>query len=310
MKTYGLRNNKCGAATSRSSCVRQLWRVGGMALGICVMAAMSACTTTEHASSEPRPFTRNTSPSPMGELRLAEVSLNSGNVEVATTLFEKIVDADPHSVPGLTGLGDTLYTVGDFTRARVYYDRALQVEPNAVAPMIGVARVAIHQRRFDDAIATYHKVLALMPNDLLASAGIGAALDMKGDHADAQALLREALKTSPGDPMLSINMGLSLTLSGDPRDGANVLLDVTRFPGAPPEARQDLALAYGLLGNTDAAAAILGQDLPKSSVQDNLRFYELQRERITKQGVATITPPSPSQAASVPLNAVRNAAVQ
>jgi Flp pilus assembly protein TadD len=170
--------------------------------------------------------------------------------------------------------------VGDFTRAGVYYERAVQVEPKAIQPMIGIARVAIHQRHFDAAIASYQKVLVLMPNNTLALAGLGTALDLKGEHAAAQTLLRQALQANPGDPNLSIDLGLSLVLGGDPRSGANVLLDVTRYPGAPPQARQDLALAYGLLGNTQAAAEILGGDLPKASVQDNLRFYEIQRQRL------------------------------
>jgi Flp pilus assembly protein TadD len=86
---------------------------------------------------------------------------------------------------------------------------------------------------------------------------------------------------------------MSLILGGDPRAGANVLLDVTRFPAAPPQARQNLALAYGLLGNTEAAAEILSKDLPKASVQDNLRFYEIQRARLG-QPAANAEPAPPA----------------
>jgi Flp pilus assembly protein TadD len=89
-----------------------------------------------------------------------------------------------------------------------------------------------------------------------------------------------------------VNLGLSLTLSGDPREGANVLLDVTRFPAAPPQARQDLALAYGLLGNREAAAEILSRDLPKASVEDNLRYYDIQRELMSRPTSAQPAAPS------------------
>jgi Flp pilus assembly protein TadD len=107
--------------------------------------------------------------------------------------------------------------------------------------------------------------------------------------------------------MLSVNLGLSLTLSGDPRQGANVLLDVTRFPAAPPQARQNLALAYGLLGNEDAAAAILSRDLPKASVQDNLRYYELQREQ---DGHAPAQPPKSVAVSTVATPRVQTASVK
>jgi len=243
--------------------IQRTARIAALASMLALMLAATGCTTTVRQVTETRPVLRNSAPSTMSELRIADTALQSNNFELATSLYEKIVQADPKSVPGLTGLGNTLYGVGDFTRAGVYYQRASQIDPKATPPLIGIARVAIHQRRFADAIATYHRVLAITPNDPLACAGLGAALDLSGDHARAQALLREALIANPGDP----------------RQGANVLLDVTRFPAAPPQARQNLALAYGLLGNDEAAAAILSRDLPKASVRDNLRYYELQRER-------------------------------
>ena len=259
--------------------IHRATRVAGLIGATALLLAAAGCTTTVRQVSDARPFTQNSAPSTMSELRMADTALESNNLELATSLYERAVKADPNSVPGLTGLGSTLYAVGDYTRAGVYFERASKLDPQAIGPLVGIARVAIHQRRFDDAIVTYRRVLAMKPGDSLASAGLGAALDLSGDHAQAQAVLRDALKANPGDPVLCVNLGLSLTLGGDPRQGANVLLDVTRFPAAPPQARQDLALAYGLLGNDDAAAAILSNDLPKASVQDNLRYYQLQRTR-------------------------------
>jgi Flp pilus assembly protein TadD len=266
--------------------VHSISRTAALACAVALAFAAAGCTTTVRQVNDTRPVLRNSAPSTMSELRIADTALESNNLDLATSLYEKAVQADPKSVPGLTGLGNTLYAVGDYTRANVYYQRASQSDPNATAPLIGSARVAIHQRRFDDAIATYRRVLAITPNDPLSLAGLGAALDLSGDHAQAQAVLRDALRANPGDPMISVNLGLSLTLGGDPRQGANVLLDVTRFPAAPPQARQNLALAYGLLGNEDAAAAILSHDLPKSSVQDNLRYYEIQRARVGQTAAA------------------------
>jgi Flp pilus assembly protein TadD len=278
-----------------------------LALGALALAACAACTTTTRQVSEVRPVLQNATPSSMSELRLADSALDSGNIELATTLFNKVLQANPNSVAGTTGLGNTLYAVGDFTRAGVYYDRAIKVDAAAVPPMIGSARVAIHQRRFNDAIRIYRDVLARVPNDQTASAGLGAALDLNGDHAGAQTVLRQALAANPGDPMLSVNLGLSLILGGNPREGANVLLDVTRYPGAPPQARQDLALAYGLMGNSEAAAELLGHDLPKASVQDNLRFYDIQRAHLSQgssasANLATVQP--------VPAVAIQSASVR
>jgi Flp pilus assembly protein TadD len=273
----------------------------GLAVFVTVSLCLGACTTTVQRSTSSMPVTRNSSPSDVSEMRIAESALDSGSVDVARTIYDRIVKANPNSVPGLTGLGNTLYAIGDFTRAGVYYRRASHLQPADTTPLIGIARVAIHQRNFDEAIKTYRQVLELTPNSPLASAGLGVALDLRGDHAAAQAVLRDALTANPGDPVLSSNLGLSLILSGNPREGANVLLDVTRYPAAPPQARQDLALAYGLMGNAEAAGEILSRDLPKASVQDNLRYYEIQRSRRTQAGGAAANPLTSTTSATVAL---------
>lgn len=288
---------------ARSSFAR-VPRVVAVSLAMALGLAAAGCSTTVRQTSDPlRPVTASHGAlTSDGELRIAQIALESGNVELATNVFSHVVDADPHSVPALTGLGDTLYAVGDYTRAKVYYDKALSFDPKFVPALLGNARVAIQQRRFDDAIAGYRRIMALVPNHPVAAAGLGAALDLSGDHAGAQTVLRDALRANPGDPALDINLGLSLTMSGHPREGANVLLDVTRFPDAPPQARQDLALAYGLLGNDDAAAQILSADLPKASVEDNLRYYALQRARMQAAGRtgASAKPHAPAAAIAAP----------
>ena len=244
-------------------------------------AGLGACTTTVVSHNpELRSVSENSSPSAVSELRIAESALDSGDLQIATSIYQRVIVANPKSVPGLIGLGDTLYAVGDYTRANVDYQRALQVDPTAYGALIGSARVAIKQRRMDDAVALYRKIQALKPDDVLACAGLGTALDLQGNHVAAQAEFRRGLKSNPGDPALNVDLGMSLILGGNPREGANVLLDVTRFPAAPHEAMQDLALAYGMLGNTDAASAILSEDLPKASVDDNLKFYAFQRARL------------------------------
>jgi len=242
---------------------------------------LAACTTTvKHGIGAVQPVSGPATLSQDGELHVAEAALQSGNVDLATTIYTQVVEANPESVRALTGLGDTLYLEGDNTRANVYYDKVLTLDPKSLPAMLGDARVAIRQRRLDDAVAGYRRVLAQYPNEAMAAAGLGTALDMQGHHDEAQSVLRAALRVNRGDPRLETDLGLSLIMAGKPREGANVLLDVTHFPAAPPEARQDLALAYGLLGNDGAATEILDVDLPKGTARDNLRYYALQRQRL------------------------------
>lgn len=266
-----------------------------MAACLTLAVAASACTTTVRQVGDTHPISQSVQThAPVldeaRELRVAQTALQGGDVDMATTIYSRLVQQKPQSVPGLTGLGDTLYAVGDYTRADVYYRKAVAQDPKAVPALIGMARVGIQQRHLDHAVAAYRKVLAVDPNHALATAGLGAALDMLGDHAAAQATMRAGLDANPGDIGLSINLGLSLVMDGKVREGADMLLDVTRFPGAPAQARYDLALAYGLMGNDEEAARLLS-DLPKQAVEDNLRYYATLREgRATAAAVSTAVP--------------------
>lgn len=231
----------------------------------------------------PRPTVLNSSPSAASELHIANTALQGGNVQMAASIYERELTTHPDSTEALLGLADAMYMEGDMGRARTLYERAGQIARGARGPRLGLARVAIRDRRFADAILLYKPLVAANPADAAAWAGLGTAYDLSGRHRDAQDAYRQGLVTTPGDVALRSNLGLSLVLNGQPREGANLLLDVAHGPSAPPQARQNLALAYGVLGNDEAAGQILSVDLPKGSVDDDLRYYSAVRQLLAKQ---------------------------
>jgi Flp pilus assembly protein TadD len=231
-------------------------------------------------SFNPRPISSQHGTDGASDERLADNVLQAGDVDLATTLFEKALKSNPNSLDAQLGLADSIYETGDLERARALYQQvALQPQARAAA-QLGLARIALRQRRLDDAETLYRGLLVAQPDNTVVSEGLGTVLDLQGRHSEAQSVYRKALVVHPEVEGLRVNLGLSLILQGKPREGANVLLDVAGLTDAPSQARQDLALAYGLLGNTDAAKRILMVDLPPSSVDDNLRFYQILRGRL------------------------------
>ncbi|MEA3121293.1 MAG: hypothetical protein QOH33_841 [Paraburkholderia sp.] len=200
------------------------------------------------------------------------------------TLFDKLLKADPQSKTAQLGLGDAIYQTGDLARAGVLYAGVAAAAPDDPRAQLGLARVALRERRLDEAVARYRSLIAANPDNVVAAEGLGAALDLQGKHAHAQAVYRTALQRHPEVQGLKTNLGLSLILSNEPREGANVLLDIAGLPDAPPQARENLALAYGLLGNSEAAKRILIADMPADSAQDNLQFYLSLRQQLAAQG--------------------------
>ncbi|TAL53347.1 tetratricopeptide repeat protein [Pandoraea sp.] len=217
------------------------------------------------------------------DLRLADSALAADDVPLSTSLYEKALQADPNSLAAGLGLADAKYAAGDLEQARVLYQRAARQAPKAFAPQLGLARVALRQRDLADAERRYRDLVVHHPDSPLAVEGLGTVLDLEGRHAQAQKVYRVGLQTWPYIKGLRVDLGLSLILDNQPRAGANVLLDIAGLSDAPRQARQNLALAYGLLGNDDAARRILLVDLPASSVDDNVRFYHRVREALASR---------------------------
>jgi Flp pilus assembly protein TadD len=244
--------------------------------------ALAACLLAGCASGpriETRPVLAQRGADTSTDLRIAESALESGDTQLALSLFERALKADPQSLPAELGVADAVYQTGDLARAGVLYRRAAAAAPNDPRAQLGLARVALRERRLDEAVERYRRLVATHPENAVAAEGLGAALDLQGQHGQAQAVYRAALTRHPEAPGLKTNLGLSLILERRAREGANVLLDVAGLPDAPPQARENLALAYGVLGNGDAAKRILTADMPAASAEDNLRFYRNLRAR-------------------------------
>ncbi|WP_017235394.1 lipopolysaccharide assembly protein LapB [Pandoraea sp. B-6] len=231
-------------------------------------------------SFNPRPVSQQRNMDGTSDLRIADSALKAGDVELATTLYERALTANPDSLAAQLGLGDAMYLAGDMEKARALYQRAAQQTPMNPAAKLGLARVALRQRRLDTALALYRGLLVAQPDNPVFCEGLGTVLDLQGRHADAQVVYRAALASHPEVQGLRVNLGLSLILDNKLREAANTLLDVAGLSDSPVQARQNLALAYGLLGNSDAARKILLVDLPPSSADDNLRFYRTLRDRL------------------------------
>jgi Flp pilus assembly protein TadD len=256
------------------------FRMLALALSVPALVPSLLAGCASQGSFNPRPVVSQRGADPMSDLRVAESALSAADTELATTLFEKVLKANPQSLPAQIGLGDAMYQGGDLARAGVLYGQAAAAAPDDPRAQLGLARVALRERRLDDAASRYRQLVSAYPDNAVAAEGLGVVLDLQGRHADAQAVYRAALRQHPEAQGLKTNLGLSLILAKRAREGANVLLDIAALPNAPVQARENLALAYGLLGNADAAKRILLGNMPAASAEDNLRFYQSVRGKL------------------------------
>ena len=210
----------------------------------------------------------------------------------------------------LVRVADSMRDAGDVFGAIPFYRRAHQLDTLQATPLIRLA-LALHTvRAYDEASRTWRTALRRDPDnadarrgdgyrlialnkpqlaidqlrtsneieeDVRSYNGLGVAYDMIGDTRGAQMHYRMGLQVAPDNVTLLNNLGLSLALSGDFPDSINLLLRVVASAVATARHRQNLALAYGLSGQIEEAAAVARQDLDDEAVANNLAYYAILR---------------------------------
>jgi len=253
---------------------------------LCVSLALAGCANPHHSKSS---ALEKGALSTDSDQRLADSALQSGNLEMAVSLYTKILTRAPNNQPALVGLGNALFQSNELQQAHQVYLQLESVAPQQRDAELGLARISVREHKLDDAVERYQAMLKRSPDLLAAQAGLGVALDLQGRHPQAQAVYRQALLAHPDDMGLKNDLGLSLVLSHQLRAGIAELLSIVDSPSAPSQTRQNLALGYGLLGNTDAATRVLQSEMSPAQVQSNLQYYQVLRARLTQPGTLSGT---------------------
>lgn len=204
-------------------------------------------------------------------LRVADATAEAGDYGSAISMYRRALEAEPMDVTVLKRLGKALLRVGANTEASDVYRKAAAYGNDAEALAgFGRALIALDQPRA--AISQLQAALAVEERPGTYNA-LGIAHDLLGEHGAAQAIYRAGLDARADHLGLLNNLGLSLAVSGRHDEALGVLRRVAADPRAGSRNRLNLALAYGLAGEVEAAAETARRDLDEGSVQRNLAFY-------------------------------------
>ncbi|AJE48843.1 tetratricopeptide repeat protein [Celeribacter indicus] len=233
-----------------------------------LFSALSACDTGAPGAAQ-----RYAQDQTSETLQLAQATTEAGDPATAAKLFEKVLRADPISVPALLGAGDAYARMGQNDRAEAVLERAHELAPNNAEVLTTLGRVKLAQGQPTAALEEYEKALRIDRRNVAALTGKGVALDQLSRHADAQAVYETALAMYPANFILRSNYALSLAISGQMVKGTGILQELVRDPNAAPHVRGNLALVYGLAGRDTDARATLALDMSPAQVEENIAAY-------------------------------------
>lgn len=220
-------------------------------------------------------------------MRVAANARDAGDPRAAIPIYQRAAKLSPESPAPLIALGQTLNELAAYDEASDAWTDALFLEPNNVTALtgFGVTLTGLNQPHL--ARAKYENALGVLadPKGVIAAGfdervlrnGLGVVYDMIGEAGLAQASYRAGLAVDPNDLNLSNNLGLSLALSGQYGEAITLLQRAAEHPRAGAKHRLNLALAFGLAGQTEDAARIARLDLEEQLVLQNLSYYHVIR---------------------------------
>lgn len=189
--------------------------------------------------------------SELGLATRALAALNSNDIPTAISLAERAVEKTPDDATIRALLGNAYFAGGRFASAEAAYRDSLSILANQPQVVLKLALVQIAQ----------------------------------GKNAEAVSLL------SDNDNFLDpSDYGLALALAGRPADAVSVLESVARAPGADSRVRQNLALAYGLVGDWTEARTVAAQDVPANQLDARIQqWMQLAKPAHASDQVAALT---------------------
>jgi len=239
---------------------------------VALAVLLSACTAPQRTPEERDADFYN------AMMRAGDKSLGRGDFNSAAALYKRAHDSDPNRPEALIGLGKAMAMGGAPLQSATAFRKALVVDADNPDALRGLGNALIAQDQAEMAIKEFERVLKAHPKDYRAYNGLGVAYDTIAEHSKAQEYYYAGLEISPGEVSLRNNLGLSLAFAGHYKGAIEILLPLATRPGASPRDRQNLALAYGLAGDTANAERYARMDMGREMVQRNLNYYSALRK--------------------------------
>jgi len=216
---------------------------------------------------------------------LAQLALESGRPDSAITIYRKQLELQPNDTALLLAVGIAYNQMSEFDLALHYLNQAQSVLRNEAddsesSDLIhgqilrekGNAQQGLGQ--VEGALSDLKQAVTLLPNDAKALNSLGINFALFKDYRQARTAFTGALANAPENLEYRNNLALAWILDGQPQQGIDVLYSHYLRGSSTSKSRQNLALAFAMKGDVEAAEVIAKQDLTKAELENNLAYYQ------------------------------------
>lgn len=203
--------------------------------------------------------------------RIAENVKKNGDVQAAAQMEAQIIQMDQSDASSYISLADSVKQYGNQADVVDILKTGVEINPENEELKIALAKAYLEDNNPQKALATLQPISKLKNRDYYNIKGV--SYDLLADYVSAQRTYTEGLVENQRDSLLLNNMALSLILTRSYDEAIKILTELSERNGGGKYA-QNLALAYGLKGDTEQVRKVLGRDLTAEEITENLRIYK------------------------------------
>jgi len=228
---------------------------------------------------------------------LAQLALESGRPESAITIYRQQLNQKPNDISLLLALGMAYNQTAEFDLALHHLNKAQSLLASDSAesnesPKLDDNRGQILREKgsaqqglgqLKQAAVDLKQAVELLPNDAKALNSLGINYALFKDYSPARTAFIGALANEPENLEYRNNLALAWILDGQPQQGINVLYSHYLRGSSTSKSRQNLALAFAMKGDVEAAKTIAKQDLTKAELENNVAYYYQLNQQLDNQ---------------------------
>lgn len=250
--------------------INPLMRYAILAANASALLLLGACATAPSKEEEALQASMVHDIAP--QTKEARETIKRQDVLTQATFWAKEYDKNPADREAALELARTVRVLGSTERAIEVASQALTLYPKDAALLLVAGQALVQNANGGTAIDYLTLAAALEPGNWQAYLALGVAYDQVGDLLKARTAFNQALAINPDNPGILSNLGLNYVADGDPEMAERYLRQAVALPGAPVQARQNLALTLALQGRFVEANTVAAEDLPDELAQQNVDY--------------------------------------
>lgn len=207
--------------------------------------------------------------------RQALEALKNGDNSSASGLYKQLHDSKPDEVRYQLGLAEALRRLGDNEAALLMYEKVVAKQPGNLDAFEGKALALMAKGDTQEAGRLFKLIKDRDASRWRTLNALGIMFAVKNMPSEAMAYFKEAANKSPDNPSVLNNIGLLYAIQKDYRNAQKELTTASNRASSEQKKQVDLnlALVYGVSGDTQMAKQIAEKYLSGISLSNNLGLY-------------------------------------